>query len=145
MPKTAQELQTLNSFLRGEISAVETYKQALDHVKDARLRSELEELERDHEQRVEAIKEHIARLGGRPADSSGIWGTFAQAVQAGADAFGEKAAIHALEQGEDHGLADYKRDADQLHGELRRFARMQLLPAQQRTHDRLSKLKKTLH
>ena len=76
--RTEAEVQTLNSFLRGEISAVETYKQA-------------------------------------------------------------------LEQGEDHGLADYKRDADQLHGELRRFARMQLLPAQQRTHDRMSKLKKTLH
>jgi uncharacterized protein (TIGR02284 family) len=143
--RTEAEVQTLNSFLRGEISAVETYKKALDHVKAERLRSELEALERDHEARVAALRERIEKLGGQPAESSGVWGTFAKVVQAGADAVGEKAAIAALEEGEDHGLADYKRDVDQLHGEQRRFAKIELLPAQQRTHDRLSKLKKTLH
>ena len=143
--RTEAEVQTLNSFLRGEISAVETYKQALDHVKAERLRSELEELERDHEARVAALRERIEKLGGQPVESSGVWGTFAKVVQAGADTVGEKAAIAALEEGEDHGLADYKRDVDQLHGEQRRFAKIELLPAQQRTHDRLSKLKKTLH
>jgi uncharacterized protein (TIGR02284 family) len=140
-----ESVQTLNSFLRGEISAVETYKKALDHVKEARLRAELEELERDHETRVAALRERIERLGGQPDEGSGVWGTFAEVVQAGADTLGDKAAIQALEQGEDHGLADYKRDVDHLHGEARRFARMELLPAQQRTHDRLSKLKKTIH
>ena len=140
-----ESVETLNSFLRGEISAVETYKKALDHVKEARLRAELEELERDHETRVAALRERIERLGGQPDEGSGIWGTFAEAVQTGADALGDKAAIQALEQGEDHGLADYKRDVDHLHGEARRFARMELLPAQQRSHDRLSKLKKTIH
>jgi uncharacterized protein (TIGR02284 family) len=140
-----ESVETLNSFLRGEISAVETYKKALDHVKEARLRSELEELERDHEARVAALRERIERLGGQPTESSGVWGTLTELMQAGADALGEKAAIQALEQGEDHGLADYRRDVDQLHGEARRFARMELLPAQQRSHDRLSKLKKTLH
>ena len=143
--RTEAEVQTLNSFLRGEISAVETYKKALDHVKAERLRSELEALERDHEARVAPLRERIEKLGGQPAESSGIWGTFAKVVQAGADAVGERAAIAALEEGEDHGLADYKRDVDQLHGEQRRFAKIELLPAQQRTHDRLSKLKKTLH
>ena len=143
--RTEAEVQTLNSFLRGEISAVETYKQALDHVKAEHLRSELEQMERDHEARVASLREHIEKLGGRPAEGSGVWGTFAKVMQAGADVVGEKAAIAALEEGEDHGLADYKRDVDQLHGEQRRFAKIELLPAQQRTHDRLSKLKKTLH
>ncbi len=143
--RTEAEVQTLNSFLRGEISAVETYRKALDHVKAERLRSELEELERDHEARVAALRERIEKLGGQPAEGSGVWGAFAKVVQSGADAVGEKAAIAALEEGEDHGLADYKRDVDQLHGEQRRFAKIELLPAQQRTHDRLSKLKKTLH
>ena len=143
--RTETEVQTLNSFLRGEISAVETYRQALDHVKAEHLRSELEQMERDHEARVASLREHIEKLGGRPAEGSGVWGTFAKVMQAGADVVGEKAAIAALEEGEDHGLADYKRDVDQLHGEQRRYAKMELLPAQQRTHDRLSKLKKTLH
>ena len=64
---------------------------------------------------------------------------------AGADVLGDKTAIQALEEGEDHGLADYQRDLDKTHGEARRFVRMQLLPAQKRTHERMSRLKRTLH
>ena len=37
------DVETLNSFLRGEISAVETYRQAIGRVSDERLRSQLEE------------------------------------------------------------------------------------------------------
>ncbi|WP_224366373.1 DUF2383 domain-containing protein [Hyalangium versicolor] len=139
------DVETLNSFLRGEISAVETYRQALERLSDDRLRPQLEVCQKDHEQRVAAIRERIERLGGTPAEGSGPWGVFAKLVEGGASAFGEKAAIQALEEGEDHGLADYQRDADQVHGDARRFVRMELLPAQKRTHERLSRLKKTLH
>ena len=139
------DVETLNSFLRGEISAVETYRQAIGHVTDERLRSQLEDCLHDHEHRVESIRERVEKLGGKPVGSSGLWGTFAKLVQGGADLLGEKTAIQALEEGEDHGLADYQRDMDKTHGEARRFVRMELLPAQKRTHERLSRLKKTLH
>jgi uncharacterized protein (TIGR02284 family) len=139
------DVETLNSFLRGEISAVETYRQAIGHVSDERIRSQLEDCLHDHEHRVEAIRERVEKLGGTPAGGSGVWGTFARLVQGGADLLGEKTAIQALEEGEDHGLADYQRDVDKTHGEARRFVRMELLPAQKRTHERLSRLKKTLH
>ncbi|QRK04455.1 PA2169 family four-helix-bundle protein [Archangium violaceum] len=139
------DVETLNSFLRGEISAVETYRQAIDHVSNDRIRSQLEDCLHDHEHRVESIRERIEKLGGTPAGGSGPWGAFAKLVQGGADLLGEKAAIQALEEGEDHGLADYQRDLDKTHGEARRLVRMELLPAQKRTHERLSRLKKTLH
>jgi uncharacterized protein (TIGR02284 family) len=139
------DVETLNSFLRGEISAVETYRQAIGHVADDRIRGQLEDCLHDHEHRVESLRDRIEKLGGKPAEGSGIWGTFAKLVQAGADVLGEKTAIQALEEGEDHGLADYQRDLDKTHGEARRFVRMELLPAQKRTHERLSRLKKTLH
>ncbi|HEX5749639.1 MAG TPA: DUF2383 domain-containing protein [Archangium sp.] len=139
------DVETLNSFLRGEISAVETYRQAIGHVSDERLRSQLEDCMHDHEHRVEALRERVEKLGGKPVEGSGIWGTFAKLVQGGADLLGEKSAIQALEEGEDHGLADYQRDMDKTHGEARRFVRMELLPSQKRTHERLSRLKKTLH
>jgi uncharacterized protein (TIGR02284 family) len=139
------DVETLNSFLRGEISAVETYRQAIGHVTDDRIRGQLEDCLHDHEHRVESLRDRIEKLGGKPAEGSGIWGTFAKLVQAGADVLGEKTAIQALEEGEDHGLADYQRDMDKTHGEARRFVRMELLPAQKRTHERLSRLKKTLH
>ena len=145
MAQTGKDVETLNSFLRGEISAVETYRKALGHVSDDRLRGALEDCQHDHEHRVEELRERIRKLGGEPVESSGLWGTFAKLVQTGADLLGEKAAIQALEEGEDHGLHDYQRDADQVHGEARRFVKMELLPAQKRTHERLSRLKRTLH
>ncbi len=139
------DVETLNSFLRGEISAVETYRQAIGSMSSEALRAQLEECQRDHQQRVEAIRDRIEKLGGMPAEGSGPWGAFAKLVQGGADVLGEKTAIQALEEGEDHGLADYLRDADQVHGDARRFVRMELLPAQKRTHAQMSKLKRTLH
>jgi uncharacterized protein (TIGR02284 family) len=139
------DVETLNSFLRGEISAVETYRQAIGHVSDDKIRGQLEDCLHDHEHRVETLRERIERLGGTPSGGSGVWGTFAKLVQAGADVLGEKAAVQALEEGEDHGLADYQRDLDKIHGEARRLVRMELLPAQKRTHERLSRLKKTIH
>ncbi|MDY7232432.1 DUF2383 domain-containing protein [Hyalangium rubrum] len=144
MAQTDKSVDALNSFLQGEISAVETYRQAIGHVSDAH-RTVLETCQQDHEQRVEALRDRISRLGGTPVEGSGPWGVFAKLVQAGADSLGEKAAIQALEEGEDHGLADYQRDMDQVHGEARRFVRMELLPAQKRTHAQLSRLKRTLH
>jgi uncharacterized protein (TIGR02284 family) len=145
MAHASKDVETLNSFLRGEISAVETYRQALGRVSDDTLRGTLEECRQDHEHRVEELRERIRRLGGEPVESSGLWGTFAKLVQGGADLLGDKAAIQALEEGEDHGLHDYQRDVDQVHGEARRFVKMELLPAQKRTHERLSRLKRTLH
>jgi uncharacterized protein (TIGR02284 family) len=139
------DVDTLNSFLRGEISAVETYRKAIDHVQDDTIRRTLEDCWHDHEHRVQALRERIEKLGGKPAEGSGLWGTFAKLVQTGADVLGEKAAIQALEEGEDHGLNDYQRDVAQVHGEARRFVRMELLPAQKRTHERMSRLKRTLH
>lgn len=139
------DVETLNSFLRGEISAVETYRRAIGHMSDDKLRSDLEDCLHDHEHRVEALRERIEKLGGSPVGSSGLWGTFAKVVQAGAGVLGDKTAIQALEEGEDRGLADYQRDMDKTHGEARRFVRMELLPAQKRTHERMSRLKRTLH
>lgn len=139
------DVETLNSFLRGEISAVETYRQAIGRISDEGLRSQLEACQKDHEERVTAIRERIEKMGGQPAEGSGPWGIFAKVVQGGADLIGDKVAIQVLEEGEDHGLADYQRDVDQVHGDARRFVRMELLPKQKRTHERMSRLKRTLH
>lgn len=135
------DIDALNSFLRGELSAVETYRQASKHIQSDLARTEVDACLQDHESRVAAIQERIQSLGGQPAESSGLWGTFAKMVQGGADLLGDKAAIDALEQGEDHGLADYNRDVKKLHGSARTFALQQLLPSQKHTHARISRLK----
>ncbi len=138
-------IKALNSFLRGEISAVETYRQALEKMSDFAARQRLETARSSHQQRVELLRQRIMQLGGKPEESSGAWGVFAKAVEGSAKAFGDKAAIAALEEGEDHGLADYRQDLDKLDPDNRRFVEVELLPAQEQTHNALSALKRTLH
>ena len=94
-----------------------------------------------HRERVRLLKEAIIKCGGEPAEGSGPWGVFAKAVEGGAKVFGEKAAIAALEEGEDHGLADYRRDMADLDVDARELVMSKLAPQQQTTHDRLSSLK----
>lgn len=135
----------LNSFLRGEISAVETYKQALDKVTDPAIRTQLQSCEEDHEQRVELLRARITELGGKPDASSGAWGVWAKLVQGGGNLLGEKTALQALEEGEDHGLNDYRRDLDELDSETRNWVESNLLPKAEQTHGALSTLKRTVH
>jgi hypothetical protein len=142
---TKSNIEQLNSFLRGEISAVETYRLALDKLDpDSPARIELQDVMSSHNNRVSMLREAIVMLGGEPAETSGPWGTFAKLVEGSARIFGDRVAIAALEEGEDHGLEDYKDDLDKLDGEPRDLVTDQLLPQQQATHDRLSALKKSL-
>jgi uncharacterized protein (TIGR02284 family) len=145
MPQTEQKsVDVLNSFLRGEISAVETYRQAITKLDKPQLKTQLQECMQSHAQRVTVLSEQIRSLGGSPAGGSGVWGAFAKAVEGSATAFGEKAAINALEEGEDHGRNDYRRDIDKLDTATRQVLESRVIPEQERTHNTLSQLKKTL-
>jgi len=139
-----QTIDQLNSFLRGELSAVETYRQALEGSGSVPHRSTLELCERSHQARVALLREEVQRRGGVPADSSGVWGAFVKAVEGTAGAFGERSAIAALEQGEDHGRDDYRRDIKKLDPAARQLIESRVLPEQLRTHDAISALKKQL-
>jgi demethoxyubiquinone hydroxylase (CLK1/Coq7/Cat5 family) len=135
----------LNSFLRGEISAVETYRLALEKLNDKPEATTLSDCMRSHEGRVQLLRQEIRRRGGDPAEGSGTWGAFAKLVEGGATVLGEKAAIAALEEGEDHGRDDYQRDVKELDSEARSFVEQTIVPEQVRTHRAMSQLKKQLH
>lgn len=137
-------IDTLNSFLRGEISAVETYRQALEklaHEPEART---LDDCMRSHEERVALLTREVQARGGEPSQGSGAWGAFARLLEGGAKLFGTKAAIAALEEGEDHGRDDYQRDMGKLDPEARSFVEQRLMPEQLRTHREMSSLKRRL-
>jgi hypothetical protein len=142
---TEKSVDTLNSFLRGEISAVETYRQALEKIDDVTLRPRLQECARSHEERAAKLRNKIAQVGGTPSEGSGPWGGFAKLVEGGAKVFGVKAALAALEEGEDHGLRLYRNDLDKLDATSRSFVETELLPVQQRSHDTMSALKHSVH
>lgn len=136
---------SLNDLLKGEISAVETYRQALEKVNEPSLRPLLVDNSRSHQERVGTLRNIIIQLGGTPAQSSGTWGGFAKLVEGGAKAFGLKAALAALEEGEDHGLRLYKREIDNLDFSTRAVVESELLPAQMRSHDVMSAVKHSVH
>jgi uncharacterized protein (TIGR02284 family) len=142
-----KSVEVLNSYLRGEISAVETYQMASGKITEPSLRSALEEILRSHQERVNLLRARIQQLGGRPSDGSGIWGGFAKLVQGGAKVFGARAALAALEEGEDYGLKMYREreDTEKLDPDSRRLADSQLRPAQEQTHARMSGLKNSFH
>jgi hypothetical protein len=142
---SSDTVDTVNKFLRGEISAVETYDQAIERLSKSTFVADLVECRRSHEERAELLRQQIVRLGGKPAESSGVWGGFAKLVEGGAKLFGEKAAVAALEEGEDHGLKLYRTDLSKLDPVTRDFVERSLLPAQGRTHQVLSTLKHNFH
>jgi uncharacterized protein (TIGR02284 family) len=139
-----KSIDQLNSFLRGELSAVETYRQAMEKVKDASILGVLRECQDSHAERVRTLTEQVATFGGKPANESGAWGAFAKVVEGAATALGDKAAVAALEEGEDHGLKDYRADLDDLDPNARQLVQQRILPAQERTHQAMSQLKKRL-
>lgn len=142
--RTNKNVDQLNSFLRGERSAVGAYQKALNQIEDGPVRAQLQACLESHQKRVEALVSRISKLGGKPAEGAGPWGAVTGAIQSAAGAVSEKTAIAALESGEDHGLADYKRDIQDLSVDLRGLVISELLPAQEFTHARMSELKRAL-
>src|SRR6187402_1524845 len=90
--ETGEAVRQLNSFLRGEISAAETYRMAIDKAGDSENNAAnvglLREIQEEHGRAAQAIRDRIRELGGEPSDSSGAWGAWAKLVEGTASVFG---------------------------------------------------------
>jgi hypothetical protein len=137
-------INQLNSFLRGELSAAETYRLALARLEQSEFRPTLVQCSRSHEERARLLTEAILGRGGEPADSSGAWGSLVRMIERSAAAISESAAVAALEEGEDHGRDDYLRDIDSLEPSARQLVEFAILPEQRRTHDTIKAVKRSL-
>jgi uncharacterized protein (TIGR02284 family) len=129
-------IETLNKFLKDELSATETYQQVLDRLKDdAKLDESIKlmPIYEDHKEAVSNLQSLIHRLGGTPIDSSGIWGTWAKMVLGGANIFGKKSALKALQEGEKSGAKDFEEALEdkELPSDIRVLIETKLLPEQQ--------------
>lgn len=141
---TDKAIDQLNSFLRGEISSVETYRQALDKFQEQRVRNELQNLLRSHQERCDLLRQRIVELGGSPSTTSGVWGSFAKLVEGAGKVFGVGPALSALQQGEEHGLKDYRRDLGDLDPDSQELIRSRILPEQERTCRAMTTLQQTV-
>ena len=130
-------VQQLNSLLRGEISACETYRMAIDKVSNSDQismdnASILHEIEREHGVAAQQLRQRIEQLGGEASNSSGAWGAWAQTVQGTMNLFGDNAALKSLKEGEEHGLKDFEGALKEVDPGSRELITSQLIPQQQK-------------
>ncbi len=128
-------VSNLNSLLRGEISAVETYNQAIKQLAQEPL-DDLIANRNCHSKRVDLLKSNIAQHGATPDSTSGMWGSFVKLVEKGAALISVKSVIAALEEGEDRGLKQYRSPGD-LDPSSIQLIQTVLLPRQLETHERM--------
>jgi len=103
-----QSVEQLNRLLRGELSAIETYEQALQKVKEIRTTEALRHIVQDHRSAADLLRQHVSLFGGTPDNDSGAWGIWARTVEGAAMMLGDSVAIKALKEGEEHGLKEYQ-------------------------------------
>jgi bacterioferritin (cytochrome b1) len=138
----------LNSLLRGEIAAAETYRMAIDKVAGSESGSMeaglLREIQEEHGRAAQTIRDRIRELGGEAADSSGAWGVWAKTVQGTMSLFGDASSLKALKEGEEHGLKDYHDAIPSLDVTSQQLVQNQLIPQQQRHIDLLDQMINTI-
>lgn len=144
MGDTGQTVRQLNTLLRGEISAAETYRMAIDKVvgsdEGPASAGLLREIQEEHGRAAQEIRDRIQELGGEASDSSGAWGAWAKTVQGTMNLFGDASSLKALKEGEEHGLKDYQDAIGTVDPSSKQLIGNQLIPAQQRHINLLDQL-----
>jgi len=109
----------INHLLNTELSAVETYEQALQEKEWKVLGPDpqIQVLFRilvDHVQAASQLATQAERLGGRPGNGTKAWNSLSHLRMdaptrfGDANRFGDKAALEALKEGEESGLKEYQ-------------------------------------
>ncbi|MEO5916264.1 MAG: DUF2383 domain-containing protein [Luteolibacter sp.] len=101
-------IDACNKLLRGEISAIETYTQAIEKCDEQAVLQPIRMIRDEHEKSANVLRQHLSSMGAAPDADSGAWGAFAKAVEGAAALLGNGAAITALIEGERHGISEYE-------------------------------------
>jgi len=135
-------IDVCNSLLRGELSAVETYTQAIEKYPTDPKVGELQSIRREHVEASAILTQNVRSMGGIPDTDSGAWGVFAKAVQGTANFFGAGSAVESLLQGEESGRHDYENalNDDKVMVECKVMIREELLPKVRQHIARLEQL-----
>lgn len=141
---SGQTVGQLNSLLRGEISAAETYRMAIEKAAGSGQAGPnvglLREIQEEHGRAAQVVRDRIRELGAEASDSSGAWGAWAKTVQATMNLFGDTSSLKALREGEEHGLKDYQEALEEVDPSSAQLIQNQLIPAQRRHVDLLDQL-----
>lgn len=69
-------IKELNTVLKGEQMAVQSYDQFLSTVKDEKIRDRFQNFKSDHKEHADKVAQRIRSLGGIPDFSTGVTGVF---------------------------------------------------------------------
>lgn len=135
-------IETCNRLLRGELSAIETYDQALEKFATEPEAKQLKSIRQEHTESAQRLRENIRNMGGEPSNDSGAWGTLAKTVQGAAKLLGENAALGSLKMGEEKGKSEYENALNEgsLLQECKIMIKSELLPRQEQHISRLQNL-----
>jgi uncharacterized protein (TIGR02284 family) len=134
----------LNDLLRGELSAIETYAQALQKLDSEPEASVIRRLAGEHSQAATQLGEQIIQLGGKPTTTAGDWAFWARALMSTPRLLRDPIACKALKEGEEHCLKAYEEALTdpELGAESRLLIRFTLIPQQ---HDHVAALDRLIH
>ena len=114
MVNTQHRIDTLNELLKGELMAMEIYKETENLQGDEQVTMMLQQFARDHEEHARLLAERIRELGGTPVASTGMAGAMA-GISSKINAL--RGPSHLLKQvydGEDKGVHAYEDRIDEL-------------------------------
>lgn len=140
-----QNIDKVEKLLKNELSAAETYHQALEKFEEEAQRKEIAYLEpiyEEHTSAVSELQEKIQQMGGTPTSDSGIWGSWSETVMSGAELLGRDAMLNALLAGERNGLEDYEQAAQDpdIPSDVSALIETKLLTSQQENIRALNRL-----
>lgn len=140
-----QNIDKVEKLLKNELSAAETYHQALEKFEEEAQRKEIAYLEpiyEEHTSAVSELQEKIQQMGGTPTSDSGIWGSWSETVMSGAELLGRDAMLNALLAGEKNGLEDYEQAAQDpdIPSDISTLIQNKLLTSQQENIRALNRL-----
>lgn len=146
-PNTYQGTRThemLNSLLRAELSALETYQHVLQKTEAKDAGTPVRQICEDHRESAQLLSAQIAELGGQPDNVATTWKNIdVLASGLSQHPLQDPIAIKALIEGERQDEISYEGalDGNALEGETREMVERMLLP---RTRSHISTLEKLL-
>lgn len=96
----------LNAFLKGEHMAIDAYEKYLEKINTPYIKSEFEQIRKDHERHAVLLSERIELIGGKPVNGVGFTGKIAEVMSSvkGIGKTDEKFIIKDAYHGENMGI-----------------------------------------
>jgi hypothetical protein len=123
-------IDAMNVIVRGEISAVEAYKQVIKKLFKDPEHKRLLELLSWHEGILSYWKIQVDLTKMPHEESSGFWGLIVEAFVGTAKLLGNSTALLSLKKGEEHGLKEYQNflDNEYVSEENKKFVKDKIIP-----------------